>query len=112
MESRRDNSLVGTIDGAINGGQYEGRAVRIPARTILNFRVQKPLFVDVVDRGVDRNGNHYHDWDRRDDYYRYDRRKKPPSAHEHGWYATCCGSRRSITIWQTLSNSNRSTHVS
>ena len=76
VESRRDNSLVGSIVGAINGGQYEGRAVRIPAGTILNFRVQAPLFVDVVDRGVDRDGNHYHDWYRRDDYYRYDRDRR------------------------------------
>jgi len=72
VESQHDNSLVGSIVGAINGGQYEGRAVRIPAGTLLNFRVQSPLFVDVVDRGVDRDGYHYHDWYRRDDYYRND----------------------------------------
>ena len=74
VEAQHDNSLVGSIVGAINGGQYEGRAVRIPAGTILNFRVQAPLIVDVVDRGVDRNGNHYHDWYRPDDYYERDRR--------------------------------------
>jgi len=76
VESRRDNSLVGSIVGAINGGQYEGRAVRIPAGTILNFRVQAPLFVDVADRGVDRDGNHYHDWYKRDEYYRDDRDRR------------------------------------
>ena len=73
VESRKDNSLVGSIIGAINGGQYEGRAVRIPAGTILNFRVQAPLVVGVADRGVDRDGGHYHDWYKRDDYYRRDR---------------------------------------
>ena len=76
VESQRDNSLVGSIIGAINGGQYEGRAVRIPAGTILNFRVQGALFVDVADRGVDRDGNHYHDWYKKDDYYRYDRDRR------------------------------------
>ena len=72
VESRQDNSLVGSIIGAINGGQYEGRAVRIPAGTVLNFRVQAPLVLGVADRGVDRDGNHYHDWYKRDDYYRRD----------------------------------------
>jgi hypothetical protein len=73
VESQRDNSLVGSIIGAINGGEAQGRAVRIPRDSILNFRLQTPLTVDVVDRGVDREGNHYHDWYRRDDYYRGDR---------------------------------------
>ena len=62
VESQRDNSLVGTILGAINGGQAEGRAVRIPRDTVLNFRLQTGLVIGVADRGVDREGNHYHDW--------------------------------------------------
>jgi hypothetical protein len=73
VESQRDNSLVGSIVGAINGGQAEGRAVRIPRDSILNFRVQAPLTVGVIDRGVDRGGYHYHDWYRPDDYYRENR---------------------------------------
>jgi hypothetical protein len=73
VESQRDNSLVGSIIGAISGGQAQGRAVRIPRDAVLNFRLQTPLTVDVADRGVDREGNHYHDWYRRDDYYRQDR---------------------------------------
>jgi hypothetical protein len=67
VESDRDNSLVGTIVGAINGGEYRGRAVRIPRGTLLSFRVQRPLDMGVADRGVDRDGRHYHDW------YRHDR---------------------------------------
>jgi len=67
IESQRDNSLVGTILGAINGGQAEGRAVRIPRDTVLNFRLQEGLVMGVADRGIDREGNHYHDW--------YDRRQ-------------------------------------
>jgi len=62
QESTRDNSLVGTIIGAINGGQARGRAIRIPANTVMNFRIDRPLEVGVADRGVDRDGKHYHDW--------------------------------------------------
>jgi len=70
VESRRDNSLIGSIAGAINGGAVQGRAVRIPRGSVLNFRIQTPLVVGVADRGVDRDGYHYHDWYKRDDYYR------------------------------------------
>jgi len=73
VESQRDNSLVGTILGAINGGQLQGRAVRIPRDSVLNFRVQTPLAIGVIDRGVDRDGNHYHDWYKQNDYYRDNR---------------------------------------
>ena len=70
VESQRDNSLVGSILGAISGGQAQGRAVRIPRDSILNFRIQAPLMVGVPDRGVDRGGSHYHDYYRPNDYYR------------------------------------------
>src|SRR5579872_4732698 len=73
VESQRDNSLVGAIVGAINGGQAHGRAVRIPGGSVLNFRIQAPLVVGVADQGVDRGGHHYHDWYKRDDYYRENR---------------------------------------
>jgi hypothetical protein len=62
VESAHDNSLVGAIVGAINGGQVRGRAVRIPRDTLLTFRIQRPLDMGVADRGVDREGHHYHDW--------------------------------------------------
>ena len=45
VESQRDNSLVGSILGAISGGQVQGRAVRIPRDAVLNFRIQAPLWV-------------------------------------------------------------------
>jgi len=64
VESTRDNSLVGSIVGAINGGVVQGRAVRIPRGTPLTFRVQRPLDMGVPDRGVTRDGGHYHDYDR------------------------------------------------
>ena len=73
VESQRDNSLVGSILGAINGVQVQGRAVRIPRGSVLDFRIQTPLVVGVADRGVDRGGYHYHDWYRQNDYYRENR---------------------------------------
>jgi hypothetical protein len=62
VESSRDNSLVGAIVGAVNGGQVRGRAVRIPRNTLLTFRINRPLIMGVADRGIDREGQHYHDW--------------------------------------------------
>lgn len=62
VESRRDNSLVGAIVGAVNGGQARGRAVRIPRDSILTFRLDRPIDMGVADRGVTRDGHHYHDW--------------------------------------------------
>jgi hypothetical protein len=66
VESQRDNSLVGAIVGAINGGQVRGRAVRIPRDTLLTFRIERPMDMGVADRGIDRDGRHYHDWYDRD----------------------------------------------
>jgi len=62
VESPRDNSLVGAIVGAVNGGQVRGRSVRIPRETLLSFRIDRPLSIGVADRGIDRDGRHYHDW--------------------------------------------------
>jgi len=62
VESQRDNSLVGAIVGAINGGQARGRAIRIPRDSIVTFRLERPLDMGVVDRGVMRDGRHYHDY--------------------------------------------------
>jgi hypothetical protein len=55
--------LVGEIVGAING--YRGEYVRLPEGSVLSFRLQRPLDVDVRDAGVMREGHHYHDWYRR-----------------------------------------------
>ena len=62
VESQRDNSLVGGIIGAINGGEARGRAVRIPRDSVVTFRLQRPLNLGVADRGLDRDGGHYHDY--------------------------------------------------
>jgi hypothetical protein len=62
VESQRDNSIVGAIVGAINGGEVQGRAVRIPRNSVVTFRLEHPLEMGIADRGVMRDGNHYHDW--------------------------------------------------
>ncbi len=62
VESQRDNSIVGAIIGAINGGEARGRAVRIPRDSVVTFRLGQPLTMGVADRGVDRDGYHYHDY--------------------------------------------------
>jgi hypothetical protein len=63
-----DNSLIGTILGAIQGGTYQGSTIHIPRNSVMTFRVTRAMNVDIADRGVDRNGRHYHDYYR--DYYR------------------------------------------
>jgi hypothetical protein len=62
VESRPDNSIVGNILGAIDGGEFRGRAVRIPGGSVVTFRLQQPMQMGVADRGVDRGGYHYHDY--------------------------------------------------
>jgi hypothetical protein len=81
-------ALLGTIVGAIAGGgkgaaigaaagaaagagsqvATRGRAVWVPAESILRFRLNQPLIVDNrPDEGYMRDGRHYHN-----DYNRYD----------------------------------------
>jgi hypothetical protein len=62
VESQRDNSLVGAIVGAVSGGEVRGRAVRIPRDAVVTFRLDRPLEMGIADRGVTREGQHYHDW--------------------------------------------------
>jgi hypothetical protein len=39
-----------------------GQNVRVPRGTEVGFRLQRPLDVGVADRGVMRDGQHYHDY--------------------------------------------------
>jgi hypothetical protein len=67
-ESRRDDSVVGAIVGAIRGGEVRGRTVKIARDSVISFRLERPFDVGVPDRGVMRDGRHYHDYYRdRDD---------------------------------------------
>jgi hypothetical protein len=62
IDSNAPGGLVGSIVGAIRGGDVRGRAVRVPQGTVMSFRLERPLEVGVGDRGIDRDGHHYHDW--------------------------------------------------
>ena len=73
-------AVLGTIIGAIAGGgkgaaigaaagagagagtQFftQGRNVRIPAESLLTFRLERQLEMGVPDNGIDRRGRHYH----------------------------------------------------
>lgn len=46
IESQRDNSVVGTIIGAL-GGQVRGEAVRVPRDSVVTFRLEQPLVMQV-----------------------------------------------------------------
>jgi hypothetical protein len=83
VESRRDDSIVGAIVGAIRGGQARGRAVRIPRNSVVSFRLERPLDVGVPDRGVTRDGRHYHDDDHDRDHERDHDRDHDRDGDEH-----------------------------
>jgi len=57
-------AAIGAGAGAAAGAATEiatrGRRVRIPAESILTFRLEQPLMMGVSDRGIDRDRNHYH----------------------------------------------------
>lgn len=73
-------AVLGTILGAIAGGgkgaaigaaagaaagagteiATQGREVRVPAESVVNFRLDQPLLINVQDNGYEQNGEHYH----------------------------------------------------
>lgn len=71
-------AILGTIIGAIAGGGAaigaaagaaagaggqvltQGKTVRVPAESILTFRLDRPLLIDIPDDGYMRSGVHYH----------------------------------------------------
>ncbi len=77
-------AILGTIVGAIAGGgkgaaigalagagagattqiATRGRNVYIPAETLLTFRLERALAIGPADNGYDRDGRHYHRYDR------------------------------------------------
>lgn len=58
--------LVGSIVGAITGGEARGNEIRIPQGAVMTFQLQRPLrVVNWRDPGYDGDRNHYHrdsDW--------------------------------------------------
>lgn len=59
-------AAIGAAAGAAAGagGQIltQGREVRVPAESIINFRLDQPLLINIPDNGSDRDGYHYHDY--------------------------------------------------
>jgi hypothetical protein len=71
-------AVIGTIIGAIAGGgkgaaigaaagaaagaglSIRGRQVRVPAGSVLNFRLERGLVIGVPDRGYNRDQRHFH----------------------------------------------------
>lgn len=66
-------ALAGGAAGAGAQTVTRGHAVRVPAESVITFRLEEPLRLGVdpynSDRGYDEDGNHYHNG-----YYRRDRR--------------------------------------
>jgi hypothetical protein len=58
-------AAIGAGAGAAAGAGAQvltrGREVKIPAETLLTFRLQEPMRTGIVDSGYTRDGRHYHD---------------------------------------------------
>lgn len=63
-----DAALAGAAAGAAVGAGAQiltkGRRVSVPAEALLTYRLQSDINLDVQDAGYDREGNHYHRFDR------------------------------------------------
>lgn len=57
-------AAIGAAAGAGAGAGAQiltrGKTVKVPAESVLTFRLEQPLSIGVADRGVTRNGRHYH----------------------------------------------------
>jgi hypothetical protein len=57
-------AAIGAAAGAASGAGAQvltrGGAVRVPAESVLTFRLDQPLFVGGADNGYTRKGRHYH----------------------------------------------------
>jgi hypothetical protein len=52
---------VGAAAGAGTQVLTRGKNVKVPAESLLTFRLEQPLQIGVADYGATRNGRHYHD---------------------------------------------------
>jgi Ca2+-binding EF-hand superfamily protein len=55
---------VGAAAGAGTQVLTRGKNVKVPAESLLTFRLEQPLQIGVADYGSTRNGRHYHDQNR------------------------------------------------
>ena len=62
-----DGAAAGAAAGAAVGAGAQiltkGRRVNVPAETLLSYRLQSDMNLDIRDTGYDREGNHYHKYD-------------------------------------------------
>jgi hypothetical protein len=62
-----DGAAAGAAAGAAVGAGAQiltkGRRVNVPAETLLSYRLQSDMFLDIKDSGFDREGRHYHTYD-------------------------------------------------
>jgi hypothetical protein len=65
-------AIAGGGAGAAGQTVTRGRDIKVPAETLLTFRLDRTLKIGPPDRGRDRDGQHYHDYyyDRNDPDYR------------------------------------------
>jgi hypothetical protein len=56
-------AATGAGAGAIAQTETRGERVYVPAETLLTFRLDRPLHVDVRDAGYERGGYHYHHYE-------------------------------------------------
>jgi hypothetical protein len=62
-----DGAAAGAAAGAAVGATAQiltkGRRVNVPAETLLSYRLQSDMNLDIRDTGYDRDGHHYHKYD-------------------------------------------------
>lgn len=56
---------VGAAGGAVGQIATRGREVRVPAESLITFRVERPLTMGIADQGRLGRGRHYHDYNGR-----------------------------------------------
>lgn len=55
-------AIAGGGAGAVGQTVTRGRDVKVPAESLVTFRLDRPLRVGIADRGRTRDGQHYHDY--------------------------------------------------
>jgi hypothetical protein len=55
-------AATGAGAGAVGQTVTRGRNVKLPAESLITFRLDRSLNVEAADRGVTRDGHHYHDY--------------------------------------------------
>ena len=67
-------AAAGAGAGAVGQTVTRGGNVRVPAESLITFRLDRDLRVGIRDEGYDRNGYHYHRYSNDDSYPQNDRR--------------------------------------